>query len=47
MSYLPVMQTILCTHLHVSDKIRNVKSRVYSLPVNLHKHELYLLRPPH
>jgi len=32
--------------IHISEKmIRNVKSRihVYSLPVNLHKHQLYLL----
>jgi len=29
---------------HISDKlISNVKSRIYSLPMHLHKHQLYLL----
>jgi len=29
---------------HISDKfIRNVQSRKYSLPLHLHKHQLYLL----
>ena len=29
--------------IHISDKfIRNVKSRIYSLNMNLHKHQLYL-----
>ena len=30
--------------VHISEKIiRNVKSRIYTLPINLHKHQLYLL----
>ena len=30
--------------LHISDMlIRNVKSRIYVLPMHVHKHQLYLL----
>jgi len=32
-----------CKSISISDKlIRNVKSRVYSSPMNLHKHQFYL-----
>ena len=30
--------------MHISDKpIRNVKTKIYSLPVHVHKHQFYLL----
>jgi len=39
-----LIQNILGKMIHISDKfIRNFKGRIYSLPMNLHKHQLYLL----
>ena len=43
-SGLSWIRNITCKSLNISIKfIRNVKSRIYSLPINLHKHLLYLL----
>ena len=43
-SGLSLIQNISCKIIHISDKfIRNVKSKIYRLPMNLHNHHLYLL----
>jgi len=39
-----LIQNISDKIIHISDKfIRNVKSRIYSLPMHVHKHQLYFL----
>jgi len=44
-SGLSLIQNSSSKIIHFSDKIiRNVKSRIYNLPMTLHKHQLYLLQ---
>ena len=38
LSGVSLIQNISCRVLHISDIIRIVKSRIYSLPMNQHKH---------
>jgi len=41
--WLKLNQNMSDTLLHISDKlVRNVKSRIYSLPMHEHNYQLYL-----